>query len=149
MKGSRKIRYYRTMRTTQEKRKYYDSIEQGVIPRSSRNPKNIPNAWDDHIPSRHRDKSWKLIRKHQYCDDKRKYICFYCEFWYTNNVRPKVGSCRPWSYDSPSSFYCGYNHEHGVRYNEWCLSFQDKRKKTKSLVETCSDILLSLINVVI
>lgn len=145
MKGSRKIRYFRTIRTTQERRKYYDSIEQGVTLRPSRNPKNIPNAWNDRVPSRHRDKSWKVIRKHQYRDDKRKYICFYCKFWYTNNIRPKVGSCRPRDYDVPSNFYCGYIHEHGVRYNEWCLLFQDKRKKTKGLVETCSDILLSLI----
>jgi hypothetical protein len=39
--------HMRSPRTTQEKRQYFSALDQGYKPRAQRNPRNLPDAWDD------------------------------------------------------------------------------------------------------
>jgi len=56
---------YRSPGTHYERRKYFDSIDQGVKPRARRNHVNLPNSWDD-VPLARGGaytKSWKRATK--------------------------------------------------------------------------------------
>ena len=54
---------YRNIKTTQERRKYYDTPD---LVRTKRKPSNLPNAWDDISVKDWQLKSWKNYRKTQY-----------------------------------------------------------------------------------
>lgn len=56
---------YRIPATQQERRKYFDSIDQGVKPRARRNHIHLPHSWDDVPLSRGGayTKSWKRCTK--------------------------------------------------------------------------------------
>jgi hypothetical protein len=56
--------FYRRPKTTQERRAFDDSVDQGFTPRKRRAANILPNAWDD-IP-RHREKNWKKFRRTQW-----------------------------------------------------------------------------------
>ena len=63
----------RRPRTTQERRKYFDAIDQDVEDyniriniRGRRRPKSLPNAWDDMYS--YKGRGWKNFRKTQYKD---------------------------------------------------------------------------------
>lgn len=58
--------WLRHMKTTAERRQYFDAIDNGYTPRAKRNPANIPNAWDDHWCSSLGDRCWKRYRLRQY-----------------------------------------------------------------------------------
>jgi len=55
--------YHRRMRTTNERRQWESSIEQGVIPRRRRSPRMLPNTWDDFFISAQGNHSWKRQKK--------------------------------------------------------------------------------------
>ena len=57
-----RILYFRNPKTTQERRDA--AALDSVAVRPSRNPANLPNAWDDIPKSVHR--TWKRYRKTQY-----------------------------------------------------------------------------------
>lgn len=64
-------RYYRRMKTTQERREALglladaEAAEYGVKARPARNGSNLPHAWDD-FPIQRDDRSWKRFRKNQW-----------------------------------------------------------------------------------
>ena len=59
---------YRKICTTQERRQYYAALDQDTdVPvklRARRNPRNLPNAWDDKYF--YKGRGWKNFRKTQY-----------------------------------------------------------------------------------
>lgn len=46
-KRNKNYHFLRNPKTTQEKREYFDATEQGVKPRTRRNPRNLVSSWDD------------------------------------------------------------------------------------------------------
>jgi hypothetical protein len=84
MKNYRYAGYYRSIRTTQERRKAsmrFDwADEYGIIPiRGQRMEKMLPNAWDDFPVIQ--EKNWKRRRKTQYRraglrDDRNKHVVY-------------------------------------------------------------------------
>ena len=62
---------YRSPHSQYERRKYFDSIDQGVKPRARRNHLHLPNSWDD-VPLARGGaytKSWKRLTK-----DRKQYM---------------------------------------------------------------------------
>jgi len=58
---------YRTPATTQEAKAYEAATAQGVKVRARRNPRNLPNSYDDKPRSRsYSANNWKRHRKNQY-----------------------------------------------------------------------------------
>jgi len=55
--------YYRLVATTNERKQWYNAIEQGVTPRRRRSPRLLPNAWDDRVISTQGNRSWKRQKK--------------------------------------------------------------------------------------
>lgn len=54
--------YYRRIRTTQERRKLQDALEQGVHVRGNRKLKMLPSSWNAEKPV-HTTRSWKEQKK--------------------------------------------------------------------------------------
>lgn len=78
MKKNYKYGYYRGVKTTNERRAWYNEDCKGLV-RGRRNPRNLPNAYDDYPISYER--SWKRKRKTQYrCGPKRKKFEAYFQF---------------------------------------------------------------------
>lgn len=128
---------YRAFRTTQEKRQWFNAVDQGIIPRRSRNYKNLPNTWDDYYIAKD-FKCWKSKNKikKQWDNDKRK-ICNNCKFWY--KYFGPTGSCNindkdlEKKYGNPH-YYRGY-YEGGEK--AWCKVYYSIDIKTTLENESC------------
>jgi hypothetical protein len=124
--GARQFSYFKNSKIIQEKRKYYDSIEQGIIPRSKRNPTNLPDSWDDISHSiTYIKKSWKRFHKtkKQYIRPIKKDICLYCKYW-SCSVNNYNGTCI-------KSYYLHYNNWYSKYYNslvyDSCKDFKNRK----------------------
>jgi hypothetical protein len=56
-------RYIKKPQSTQERRKYFDAVDQGVHVRGKRRAHLLPNAWDDDRIAAYEDRSWKRTKK--------------------------------------------------------------------------------------
>lgn len=66
-KGCVKMNWIHKMKTVGAKRQAQCIAEDGEPkPRAKRNPKNIPDAWDDKVTSSWGDRCWKRLRKTPY-----------------------------------------------------------------------------------
>jgi hypothetical protein len=54
----------RYMHTTQERRRWFRDAADGVVPRRSRSPIQLPSAWSD--VWRRPQRSWKKHRRHKW-----------------------------------------------------------------------------------
>jgi hypothetical protein len=54
---AQEYRYFKAPHVRNEKRAYYDAIDQDVHVRAKRNPANLPEPWDDHHTAIIRDKA--------------------------------------------------------------------------------------------
>jgi len=71
-------RYYRSIRTTQERRA---NGKHNPYCRRRRNDRNLPNSWDDIVVDFDIKKSWKEQRKTQYrCGGRGKLHAFYISY---------------------------------------------------------------------
>lgn len=59
-------RYYRRIRTTNERRQAQRMDPSDVLPRGRRSVRMLPNAWDDYVRGDRECRSWKRHRKHQW-----------------------------------------------------------------------------------
>lgn len=87
--AARRKRWIRFPRTTAEKRAYYNyngGAKNNPLVRAKRNPKNLPDAWDDYFI--HEDSSWKSKRKTKYNDPnfKRYFIVIEKEWQIWRNI---------------------------------------------------------------
>ena len=57
--------YYRRVKTTNERKNWYASIDQGVFPRRRRGPRLLPDTWNDIPVSSYvcYSRSWKKVKK--------------------------------------------------------------------------------------
>lgn len=62
-------RYYRRLRTTNERRQAQRMDPSDVMPRGRRSARMLPNAWDDYVRGDREDRNWKRHRKHQWKHD--------------------------------------------------------------------------------
>lgn len=57
--------FYRNPRTKNERKQYFDALDQGCKPRPRRNYCNLPDEYDDLIRKDIKYRNWKAYRKIQ------------------------------------------------------------------------------------
>jgi len=116
---------FRKPKTTKERRKWFDSLDQGFVPRLKRSPVNIPNAWDDVYNSRIKNNNWKEIRRTKYIQG-NKNICLYCKYSYKDEYIKNRCTCRKNLYFEN----CEYIYFSDMYFSDSC-NFFEKRTSNK------------------